>query len=299
MKAEILITGATGTVGGQVVKLLIRRGVRCAAAVHRHPLPAGAAGPLMTPIALDYRRPESFSEALAGARKVFLSTPVVRDQVPLAKRFIDRARAVGVQHLVYLSGLHARTAPSEHSSVHGQIEAHLEASGIRSTMLRSATFMQNLITFWLPGVLARRALRLPCGAGRINFVDARDVAAVVVEALIGTGHEDKAYALTGPRSLTLHDVAAALAGACGEVLPYVDVAPGVAANEMRDQGMDPWLIQGLLARFARYRTGHDAFVTRTIEALLGRPPTSIEQFAEDHARAFLRRSEASGRCTST
>ena len=285
MKADILITGATGTVGGHVIKLLVRRGIRCAATIHRRPLSEVGAAPLVTPIALDYRRPDP--DALTGVRRVFLSTPVVRDQVFLAKRFIDAASVAGVQHVVYLSGLHARCAPgSGRSSAHGQVEEYLEASGMRWTLIRAATFMQNFTTFWLPGVLKRRALRLPCAAGRIGFVDARDVAAVVVEVLSGTGHAGEAYSLTGPRLVNLHEVAAALSRACGDVLPYVDVPPHVAAGEMRRQGMDPWLIRGLLARFARYRTGHDAVATRTIEALLGAPPTSIEQFAEDYAAVF-------------
>jgi uncharacterized protein YbjT (DUF2867 family) len=126
----------------------------------------------------------------------------------------------------------------------------------------------------------------PTGDARQSFVDVRDVAAVAVAALTGSGHKGQIYEITGPESLSFHDVAAKLSAVLGRPVRYVPVTPEAALESMLKSGTPEWNAHALADLYRAFATGPYARTTDTVERVLGRPAIPFEQFARDHAAAF-------------
>jgi uncharacterized protein YbjT (DUF2867 family) len=191
----ILVTGATGNVGSQVVEQLSSTGAPVRAFVRD---PEKAANVWETSVEIaegDFQRPETLAAALEGVDRLFLLMGTAENQVELENDVIDAAVRAGVRRVVKLSIYGAEIgSPVPFRDWHGRIEARLEGAGLAYTHLRPTFFMQNAAYMLAPdGVFY-----VPSGAGRIGWVDVRDVAAVAVRALTEDGHEGKAYDITGP-----------------------------------------------------------------------------------------------------
>ncbi len=143
--------------------------------------------------------------------------------------------------------------------------------------------MQNFLSFVVGDVI-----RLPAGDGRVGFVDARDIAAVAVEALTTSGHEGRAHELTGPEALSHSDVANQLSAATGRSILYENISPEIYEQEKTAQGWPRASIDTLLALFADIRAGtnHDSTLTNTVERVTGRPPFNFRTFARHYAAKF-------------
>ncbi len=141
--------------------------------------------------------------------------------------------------------------------------------------------MQNFLSF-----VVEDMIRLPAGDGRVGFIDARDIAAVGVEALTKPGHAGKAYELTGPEALSHSDVADQLSAAMGRTIVYVDIPHEIYEQEKAAQGWPRASIDTLLALFADIRAGTESAVTDVVENVTGRAPQWFQEFARDCAAGF-------------
>ncbi|VTT88353.1 Conserved protein YesF [Halorubrum sp. DM2] len=290
MTRSILVTGATGTVGGHVARGLgevdaatdidaaVRAGVRSVDRA-RESLPGA-----VEPIEFDFERPETWGAAFEGVDALFLIRPpemarVHRHITPA----VDAAERVGVEHVVFLSVLGAEKNPI---LPHCRIERHLEDGGFSYTFLRASFFMQNFSEVHRSDVAERDELFVPAGGGETSFVDARDVAAVGVEALVGPEHRNRAYDVTGPAALTYEEAAAVFSDALGREISYAD--PGlvefVVASTRR--GVSPSFALAQAVIYTTARLGLAGRVSRDAERVLGRPPRSLSAFVSDHAEAF-------------
>ncbi len=146
--------------------------------------------------------------------------------------------------------------------------------------------MQNFLPSSSATPVVDGKIRLPAGDGNGSFVDARDIAAVAVEALTTPGHEGKAYELTGPEALSYSDVADRLSTATGRSIIYENISPKTYEQEKVSQGWSRASIDTMLALFADVRAGIDSVVTDTVESVTGRAPLSFQKFARDHASEF-------------
>ena len=194
----ILITGASGNVGREVLKqAAVELKVRAAymSVSKTKEAPAGVETVLM-----DYARPETVRAALDGIEKVFLVGPPSPNVAELEGVLVNEAKKSGVRHIVELSALGERKAIFP--SLHRDSEEKIESSGLPYTFLRPNGFMQNFVNYDSSTIKAQNAFYATQGNGAVSHIDIRDIASVAVKVLSTSGHEGKAYSLTGPEALT-------------------------------------------------------------------------------------------------
>ena len=279
----IVVTGATGNVGSELVEQLNLLDVPMRALV-RDPARAGeVVGPEIELVTGDLERPESLDAALAGAERMFLLCSSCREQVELETVAIDAAVRAGLSHVVKLSMFGADPrSPVPSRRWHGEVEQRLERSGIAYTHLRPTFFMQVTRGMLAPDC----ALYLPVGEGRIGWIDVRDVASAAVRVLTDEGHERRAYALTGPESLTFREVADTLSAATGLDVDYVDVPADTAREGMLSAGMPTWQVEASLALLTLIGEGGLDVTSDDYERIVGVAPHSFDEFARDYAGDF-------------
>ena len=292
-KARILVTGATGTVGGHVARLLAADGVPFKA-MTRTPRANGHLGDLDCEVAEgDFRVPASLISAFEGVDCLFLVAPLVPDLAELEAHAIDAAADAGVRRVVKLStagvsqtqAASARVVPRQYP-LHRRSEEHLERSGLDYTHLRPGPFMQNTLNF-APSVVAEGVFRGAWGDGRMGYVDVRDVAAVAVKVLREEGHEGRAYELTGPAALSPRDVASKLSAAAGRTIRYVDVPAEGVREAMLKRGMPEWFVGAMIEVMDHTRDGAADHLTETVRELTSEAPRSYDDFAAEHASSFI------------
>lgn len=285
----ILITGATGTVGTQLVAQLVAAGAANSARALVRSREKGAAMEAEgVELAVgDFAQPETLGPALDGVERVFLLSAPNPRQVEWEANLVRAAREAGTRHVVKLSAIGASaSAPFSLGRWHGQIEAEVERSGLAYTHLRPNGFMQNTLMY-APGIRAQGAFYAPLGTSRVSYVDARDVARVAAAALTAAGHENQAYTLTGPAALSYDEVAREFTAALGKEVRYVDVPLAAARASMIESGVPDWLADALVELFEFYSEGGAEAVTGDVRRATGVEPIPFAQFAADYKQAFV------------
>jgi uncharacterized protein YbjT (DUF2867 family) len=283
----ILVTGATGLNGKELLRVLSASGVAVRALV-RNPAKAEAiaALPNVDVVQGDMAHPETLAAGLRGVDRAMLissSDPMMLD---VQTNFIDAAKRAGVKHIVKLSGIMPELDSAfRFARMHGEIEKRLEASGMAFTHLRAGEFMPAYFR-QVPNITAKGALFLPMEDASIASIDVGDIAEIAAKVLTGSGHEGKTYPLTGPQALTMTEVAETLSAATGKTIRYVNVPPEAARQAQLAAGMPPYLADALFELFAERRNGKEATVWPNAQALLGRLPTSFDEFAKRNAAVF-------------
>jgi uncharacterized protein YbjT (DUF2867 family) len=282
----ILMTGATGTVGSEVVKRLSAHGIPVRA-VTRDPRKAAAQRlPHVHVVQGDFDDVESMRRACAGVDRAFLVTNSTARTEQQQIAFTRVAHQSGVRHLVKLSQLHADArAPGRFLRYHAAVEAAIQASGLTFTFLRPNLYMQGLLNF-RQSIQAQRAFFAAAGDARISAVDVRDLADVAMAALTTAQHDNQIYALTGPEALTFPEMAHQLSRAIGRSIACVEVPPEAMRAALAAQGFPAWQVDGLLEEFAMYRRGEAAGVEPGVRDALGRPARAFAAFARDYAPLF-------------
>jgi uncharacterized protein YbjT (DUF2867 family) len=281
----VVVTGATGTVGTNVVQQLLAAGAEVRAAV-RSPEKVPPT-PGLEAVAIDFSQPETLTVALAGAEHLFLLTAFTPEMIAQSNALVDAARIAGIEHVVKLSAMGAGpNAAIRLGKIHTEGERYLEDSGLGWTHLRPNSFMQNYLTYYGETIRTQNAFYLPHGDGKMSLVDVRDVAAVAVMALTEPGHMGKAYELTGTTALGNTEIAAILTGVLGREISYVDVPDEAARQAMADMGSPQVMIDTLMGLNNIIRDGYTAGVTNTVEVVTGRPAMIFETFATDHAEVW-------------
>jgi uncharacterized protein YbjT (DUF2867 family) len=279
----ILVTGATGQVGGAVVRELgdvpVRVLVRDQAA-----FAVGTAPGRVEVFAGSFDDAPSLRSALDGVSVLFLTGRDNPAQVEQHVRVLDAARAAGVRHVVKLSAIGARAdSPVALMRWHHAIEERLRASSFAWTFLRPHLYMQNLLRF--AGEVAGGRLAAPMGVGRYPLVDTRDVGAAAAAVLRDpAAHAGRAYSLTGPAALTYDETAAALATLVGQPVSYEALEPERFRAGLLEAGTPEWRADDLAAIGAAYTEADNAPADN---ALLRRPATPFERFLQDHRETYL------------
>lgn len=281
----ILVTGGTGVVGSEILRLLSRAQIP-ARALTRNPQKAQDL-PGITWVAGDLARAETLTRVFEDVKTAFLLTHYYEDMVALQHHAIVAARAAGVTHLVKASAF----AASPHSKApigrwHYQIEQELEASGMGWTVLRPHHFMQNLLA-QAQYVSNEGAIYSPSGDGKIPYVAANDVAAVAFVTLTQPGHFGKKYVITGSEALSYRQASEIIGEVIGKKLRFVDESPEEARARRIREGVPPAVIESILAIGAYQRAGGKTVtITSTVADLTGRPPQTVAEFVREHASAF-------------
>lgn len=290
----IVLTGPTGNVGAELVRLLSsdEDAPPHRIAAHDPDRLRARLGAQVPATAFDYDDPRTWPDVLEGATTLFLLFPLPSPRTARTRMipFIDAAVAAGVRHIVYVS---VPGADASRIVPHNRVEAHIRASGADHTILRCGFFMQNLcrsVSTHGVDIVERGELFIPAGEGRTTFLDSRDAAAVARLVLTDPApHRGRTYTLTGPRTLDMDQVAATVSRALERPVRYT--RPGLPrfAARLLGRGVS-WDTVGFMAIvYTLTRLGRNDTLTTTLPELLGRPATDMERWARDYRPVFEER----------
>ncbi|WP_405448762.1 NAD(P)H-binding protein [Streptomyces achromogenes] len=275
----ILVTGATGNVGRNLVRELLDAGARVRA-LTRDPRRAGLPDGVDV-VRGDLTDAESLASALRGVERAFLFPVHGRLQA-----FLDAATRAGLKQVVLLS---SQSVVDEHLSrermgrLNAADEQSVIASGVPWTFLRPGPFMVNDLP-WAWGVKAEGVVRAAYGDAATAPVDERDIAAVAARALLDDEHVGLAYELTGPQSLTQVERVRILGEVLGRELRFEELTPE-AARERMTRHLEAETVDSLLRMFAR-QAGTTVPVSTAVEDVTGRPAHTYAEWAAHHAGDF-------------
>ena len=302
MADTILVTGATGTVGSEVIKQLVSSPdtsnfhIKAAVRSAGEESEKRVAAERVKPVQIDYNKPDTIERALKDVDRLFLLTPFQSDMVELSSNLVNAAKkSVAVKHIVKLSVMGADAEPGIIGGrLHRQAEKIIEESGISYTFLRPNFFMQNFVNFFSQTIKEQGAFYVPAGDGKVSFVDVRDIAAVAVQALSGnrsskngeSKHMGKAYDITGGEALSYGEAAEILSKELGKKVNYVNISDEDARKGMKDMGADEWTINSMTELFGIAREGYLSEISPVVEQVTGKKPITFSQFARDYAEAF-------------
>lgn len=281
----ILVTGATGNVGAEIVRQLLDNKHRVRVAHRLKNTANSSSSPEVEAVGFDFQQPETFADAFRGVSKLFLMRPPAISQVKTyIYPAIDAAVAAGVKQIVFLSLLGAernRIVP------HAQVETYIKSVGVSYTFLRASFFMQNLSTTHSQDIKEHSEIFVPAGKGKTSFIDARDIASVAVIALTESGHENCAYSLTGSESLDYYEVAAIFTQVLGRQVIYNNPAIWKFALTMYTRGLNSKFIAVMIGIYTTVRLGFTGKVTSDTQEILQRTPLTMRQFVEDYRACWM------------
>ena len=291
MAETILVTGATGTVGTEVVNQLsnVKSDLKIKAAVHSVENAKKIQNfQRVEPIQIDYDTQEGLQAAFKDADKLFLLTHPSPKSADHERNLVTEAKKSGIRQIVKQSIMGADLkANVEAMRLHRQTEKAIEESGIPYTFLRPNEFMQGFINFQGSTIKSNNAFYIPAGDAKVSMVDARDIAAVAVKALVnGERHYNKTYLITGPEPMSYYQAAEILSNATGKKIDYVNISDEEARGAMKEVGLNDWLIDTISGLYSYFRKGYASQVSSEIEEVTGKKPITFAQFAKDYADAF-------------
>jgi len=272
MTAKVLVTGARAKTGAPAARQLAAAGVDVRGGSSD---PSGVRIPGVGPVRFSWDEEETWAPALDGVDAVFLVRPDRADAPDLAARFVARTRP-DTRVVLLSETAQGSYGPDDWAP---RVEAAVRDSGRPWTVVRPGWFMQVLTDprFFL-GDLAEGRLPFPSGDARLAWIDARDIAAVAVAALLDPAHEGLTHVVSGPEALTLAETADVLSTGLGRPVRHEDVDVRTALT-----GIDGFDRQITEDTYARVRRGEFAEVTTTVEEVTGAPARTLAQFVADHA----------------
>ncbi len=246
----ILVIGATGTIGTQLVYQLIE-GSYPVRTFTRSPEKAAKFGHKVGVAIGDLDDIETLARAMRGVKRCFLITGGTKQD----QNALEAAKKTGVEHVVKISTQEAGWTPVQgHGHWHKEREELLRASGLTWTFLRPCMYM-NFALSWVESIRAENAIYSGGGTGKLGAVDPRDVAAVAKAALIMPGHENTAYELTGPELLSFGDMAAILSKVTGRQIRHIDISDTEQGEFFSKMGVPEYTVDGLVETFSLIREG--------------------------------------------
>lgn len=283
-KPLILVTGATGTVGSEVVRQLVEKGERVRV-LTRDPARAAKFGRSVEVVKGDLGKLETLTPAFTGADKVF-----VLSNYPSVALFegnaFAAAKAAGVKRIVKLSGRHTNADFFSGTAVaksHNESEQRLQSLGIPWTILRPGSFASNFLMFFdreNGGIFA------PMGEGKDSFIDPLDIGACAVALLTTPGHDGRIYEITGAEDLSYAQCAEKISAAAGKAIVYRNIPEDTLQQGLLAAGIPAPIAESFLAFFSGVRSGKIFPPTSAVADLLGRRPRSFDEWARDNAAAF-------------
>jgi uncharacterized protein YbjT (DUF2867 family) len=296
--STILVTGATGTVGSEVVKQLVKssspdnnKDITIRAAIHSQNKADNFKDYESVQIVnIDYNKPETIADALNHVDKLFLLTLPSPNMAVYSNLIKEIGKYGGINYIVKLSSMAAKESglATTIGRIHRDEEKIIEEFGIPFTFLRPPAFMQNFITQFGYTIRTQDAFYVPAGDSKMSFVDARDVAAVSVQALISDSqqHIGKAYAITAQEAISYGQAAEIFSKEIGRRISYRDIPEEEARKGMKEVGMDDWLIDAIMEFYSAIKAGHASQTTNVVEQITGRKPISFSQFVKNYAEFF-------------
>lgn len=289
-KPTVLITGATGQIGGAALQnLLADDSITPVAAVRS----AAKAEPFeargIRTVILDFDKEQTLAPALQGIDRAFLVTGYTVDMLRQSKAFIDAARQAGVQHMVHLGACGRDDTTVGHWAWHQFVERYIEWSGFSFTHLRPEVFMQNLLSYDGTQAINNGVIHQFIGDGVCSWVDCEDVAAVAAQALLHPSrHAGQTYRL-GYDAKSYGEIAAIMTELLGQPFRYEALPPEVFLESMRAAGAEMAYMSCVRDNFQRIADGTIPGVADTFDNfadITGREPVRWTDFVQKHRKAL-------------
>lgn len=275
----IVVTGATGNVGRQLVRVLVAAGEKVTA-VSRQPLPTDLPGDTpgdVRQVKADLTDPESLRPALDGAEALFL---IVAGGAP--QDLVGLAEESGMRRIVLLSSQGAGTRPKIYRHPRDHEDA-VRSSSLEWTILRPGGFASNTFA-WAETVRAQRLVTAPFGDVELPVIDPADIADVAAAALRDPAHAGRVYDLTGPKAMSPRARADVLAETLGEPVRFDEQSPAEARTQMLRVMPEP-VVDGTLTILGE-PLPEEQRVSPDIELVLGRPPRTFADWVARNLAAF-------------
>jgi uncharacterized protein YbjT (DUF2867 family) len=289
--SQILVTGATGNVGREVIRALQRKGTLVRAGVRNPEKTDLASEPGVEVVGFDFLDPTTFEAAFVGIKRLFLVRPPalgnVETQIAPA---VWAAVQAGVEHIVFLSVQGVEDKPI---IPHHKIESLIKQTGVQYTFLRAGFFMQNLSTTHRDEIRNESVIALPVGKAKTSFVDVRDLGEVGARALTEAEHADKSYTLTGPQSLDYAQIAQQMSRELGREIVYTDPSPFRFLWRQVNLGNTFSHALVMTALYVVTRFGNAEEVSDDVPSILGRPAIDFDQFVRDYRECWQPTSQQS------
>ncbi|HSD38134.1 MAG TPA: SDR family oxidoreductase [Rhodocyclaceae bacterium] len=290
-KPTLLIIGAAGHNGTVTLDALTRKhkdAFTIRAGVHSEAKAKVLADkyPGIQTVVMDLEKPATLPAAFQGVDKLFLIIGNVENREEHAKNAIDAAVAAkSVKHVLFYSVAGAEYEAILFARQFRFGEKYLEASGLQWTHLRTIFFQDNLLG-WADGI-KQGGFYLGVRDGRFAPLNVGDIGEIAANVLATSGHEGKAYVITGPELLSGADMAAVFSKVTGKPVAYVSPEPAVTQQSMLDAGWPAWQVKGFLELFEVFATNQAALVSPDGERLLGRPLTRLEDYVQANKSTFI------------
>ena len=286
---KVLVTGATGTVGGELVKALLQRGAHVRALARKQPKPGTFPGAVEIALG-DLSDPVSVAEALRGVDKLFLLIGNVPDEFTQALTAYGLAKKASLKHVTYLSVFKAdQFLDVPHFAAKHVVEQAIRVGGVPYTILRPGYFVQNERRL-KPVLTGPGVYPVPAGNQGLAVVDVRDIAEVAAASLTEEGHQGKTYDLVSSEMLTGPAAAATWSKLLGKKITYAGHGDFDAFEaQLRKTGSPSWVAYDIRVMFQGYVEhgfSNTEDQTARFAALLGHPPRTYSSFAEELAKEW-------------
>lgn len=277
---KIFITGATGTNGKALVKNLIEKQTDFVVGSRNPDQVEKIFGKAVAVRQFDFGDPTTFEAALQDVDKVFLLGPPLMLKVDeLLNPFLNYLKSKSILRVVYFSALAADKMGGQ-LDFHTKIEKKLADEDFDFTILKPSFFSQNFKNYESENILERGIVFMPAGDGKAGFIDVDDIAAVAAEVLTSDQHSGKIYELTGPELLSYHEVATILSDVLGKPIHYPNPDPEQFKQVLEHSGAPDFIGEYLSNVYQTIAKGNVNFLTKDVELVTGRKPTSLKVVLE-------------------
>ena len=285
MSSPILVIGALGNVGTEVVRQILARGGKVRAADMDVNKLRERFGEAVEAVRFDFTDPSTFDETFKGVKRMFYMRPphitnIQRDMAPS----MDFAKRAGVTHVVFLSliGIENTTYVP-----HYKVETYLKAINMQTTFLRCSFFMQNLNTTHRREIKERNEIFVPVGKAKTAFIDARDIGAVAAVTLLEDGHAGMNYDLTGSQRLDYWEVASIMSEILGRRITYRNPNPLHFLIETMRRGTPFMFALVMTGLYTSTRFGMAEPITDEVERLSGHKPITFKQYVMEYRDTWM------------
>jgi uncharacterized protein YbjT (DUF2867 family) len=276
---NILVIGASGTVGSEVAHLLKVEGHQVREATSKKDKANGK-----DKVFIDLATGEGIKEGFTGVDKAFLlSPPGYADHYAMLSPLIQEAKRQGLKKVVLMTAMGANAADTPFR----RAEVELEKSGLAYNIVRPNWFLQNFNTFWIQGIREQGKILLPAGDAKTSFIDARDISAVIAKLLTTDKFDNRDFDITGPEAVTHAQVASVLSEVTGKKVVYEEIEPAAFKKGLVAAGLPVAYVDFLVVIFGFLKQGYSAATTENVKLITGKNPRSLPQYVQDFRAAWL------------
>ena len=275
---KILVLGANGTVGTELVKLLNKGGEQVLAATSKKETKPGE-------VHFNIQTREGLENAFNGVTKLYLmSPPGLTNQDELLIPLINEAKKRGLKKVILMTAMGAN---ADENSPFRKAEIALEKSGLTYNIICPNWFMQNFNTFWIQGINGQNKIFLPVGKAKGSFIDARDIALTAFTLFKTDKFDNRDFDLTGSRALDHDEVGRILSDVSGRTIGYQDITSEEMYDGLRGAGLPENYAKFLIVILEYFKLGYAERTTDNVALITGEKPRTIESYAQDYKSSWL------------